>query len=144
MSIRSVYIGIVMMFVFTLPVHAGGKDQVQKYFNNVAVDVKAATDPSAKREILNTSLDKMSRALDMAEGSALLPGEAQGSVNRLRATLQEKRDELNGRNGFTAVSDVQLDNFSDYVVQDMEQAFETVHISLIALLLIIIIVILIV
>jgi hypothetical protein len=144
MSTRSVCIGIAMMFAFTLPVHAGGKDQLQKYFNNVAVEVKAANDPVAKREILHSSLDKMSRALDMAEGSPLLPEEAQGSVSRFRATLQEKRDELDGRNGFVAVSDAQLDNFSDYVVQDMEQALETVHISLISLLLIVIIVILLV
>jgi hypothetical protein len=65
-------------------------------------------------------------------------------IDRYKAILQEKRDELAGVNGFTRVSDVQLNMFSDYVVQDMEQADQMVTISIVTLLLIIIIIILLV
>jgi hypothetical protein len=52
--------------------------------------------------------------------------------------------ELAGSSGYERVSDKDLNAFSDYVVQDMEQAAEMVTISLVALLLIIILVVLIV
>ena len=57
--------------------------------------------------------------------------------------LYDRGDELTGSNGYERVADVQLNAFSDYVVQDMEQAAETVRISLVAALLIVIIIILI-
>ncbi|MCB0287262.1 MAG: hypothetical protein KDE57_11445, partial [Calditrichaeota bacterium] len=61
-----------------------------------------------------------------------------------KATLQDKQDELMGNNGYERVSDAQLNAFSDYVVQDMEQADKTISISLVSALLIVIIIILLV
>jgi len=65
-------------------------------------------------------------------------------IDRLKATLQEKQYELAGTNGYVRVPDEQLNAFSDYVVQDMEQADATITISVVAALLIIIIIILVV
>ena len=131
-----------MMFVLVQAGNAVGADDIQKYFNDTAGKVKAADDPAQKREILNKSLQTMSKALDKVQSSPLISKHDQAGIALLKSTLQEKQDELAGLNGYERVSDVQLNAFSDYVVQDMEQADRTVTISLVALLLIIIIVIL--
>ncbi|HSQ76746.1 MAG TPA: hypothetical protein VLT13_14380 [Bacteroidota bacterium] len=47
-------------------------------------------------------------------------------------------------NGYAGVSDAQLNGFSEYVVQDMEQADQLITISLVTLLLIIILIVLLV
>jgi hypothetical protein len=85
----------------------------------------------------------MSKALDMVQSSPLISKDDRVGIDRLKATLQEKQDELAGLNGYERVSDVQLNAFSDFVVQDMEQADRTITISLVAALLIVIIIILI-
>jgi hypothetical protein len=131
-----------MMFVLVQAGIAGGKDDIQKYFNDTASKVKATTDPVQKREILNKSLQTMSQALDRVESSGLVSQDDRAGIDRFKTTLQEKQDELSGSNGFDRVADAQLNAFSDYVVQDMEQARESVTISLVAALLIIIILIL--
>ena len=63
-------------------------------------------------------------------------------MDRVKATLLEKSEELAGTNGFDRVPDDQLNAFSTYIVQDMEQADKTISIGLVTLLLIIIIIIL--
>ena len=143
MLARTVFGVIMMMFVLVQAGNAGGKDDIQKYFNDTAGKVKAADDPAQKREILNKSFKTMSKALDRVQSSPLISKDDQAGIGSLNATLQEKQDELAGLNGYERVSDEQLNAFSDYVVQDMEQAAQTVTISLVAALLIIIILILI-
>ena len=58
---------IVMMFVLTISANAGGKDGLQKYFNDAAVKVKATNSPSEKRAILNESFQEMAKALTMVQ-----------------------------------------------------------------------------
>lgn len=134
---------IVMMFILALPVNAGGKGEVQKYFNDAANKVKATENVTEKRTILDESLKGMSKVLNVVQSSPFISNEDGEVIGRIKASLQEKQDELTGNNGFTRVSDSQLNNFSNYVVQSMEQA-ETITISLVALLLIIILVVLLV
>jgi hypothetical protein len=146
---RTVFRLIVMMFAMMMLImaYAGivfGQDGLQKYFNNASLKVKATTDPLQKREILSKSFEKMSKALDKVQGSPLISKQDQAGITLLKSTLQEKQDELTGLNGYERISDEQLDAFSDYVVQDMEQAAQMVTISLVALLLIILIAILVV
>jgi hypothetical protein len=143
MKTRIVFGSIVMMFVLALSANADGKEQLQKYFSNAATKVKAADNPSEKRAILNESFQKMSQVLDIVQNSSLISKDDHMGIARFKAALQEKQDELVGANGYTRVSDSQLNAFSDYVVQDTEQA-ETITISLVALILIIILVVLIV
>jgi len=133
-----------MMFVMAFAGIAQGQDNIQKYFSDTACKVKATTDPSQKREILNKSFERMFTALNTVQSSTLISKDDKAGIDRLKVILKEKQDELAGINGYEPVPDAQLNAFADYVVQDMEQATQTVTISLVALLLIIIIVILIV
>jgi hypothetical protein len=141
MKARIAFGFIVMMFVLALPANAGGKEQLQKYFSDAANKVKATDNASEKREILNESFQTMSKALDMVQSSALISKDERVGIDRFKATLQDKQDELAGSNGFVRVSDGQLNAFSNYVVQDMEQAAEMITISVVTLLLIIILVV---
>lgn len=141
MKSKTVFGVLVMMLVLVQAGIAGGKDDIQKYFNDTACKVKATTDPAQKRVILDKSLQTMSKALDKVEGSGLISQEDRAGIRQFKTALQEKQDELAGQNGYERVADAQLNSFSDYVVQDMEQA-QTVTISLVAALLIVIILIL--
>jgi hypothetical protein len=143
MKARTVFGALAMMMVLVQAGFAGGKSDIQKYFNDTAIKVKATADPVQKREILDHSLMAMSKALDRLESSGMISKDDRPGINRFKSTLQEKRDELAGSNGYQRVADAQLNAFSDYVVQDMEQAAETITISLVAALLIIIILVLI-
>ena len=78
----------------------------------------------------------------MVQDSPLMSTEDGVATRRLRERLQEQQDELAGSNGYTRVADARLNAFSDYVVQDMEQADQVVTISVVTLLLILIVVIL--
>jgi len=143
MKARIAFGFIVMMFVLALPASAEGKSGLQKYFNDAATKVKATNDPSEKRAILNESFQTMARALNIVQNSPLISKNDRVSLERFRSALQEKQDELAGNNGYVRVSDGQLSAFSDYVVQDMEQADQTITISVVTLLLIIILIVLI-
>lgn len=140
---RATFGVFVLMIVLVQAGNAQGTDKIQKYFNDTAIRVKAVESPVQKREILNKSLQTMSTALDRVERSGLISKDGRAGVDHFKSTLHEKQDELAGRNGFEKVPDTQLDAFANYVVQDMQQAAETVTISLVAALLILIIVILI-
>ena len=135
---------MVLMFVLALPANAGAKGELQKYFNNTATKVKATDNPSEKRAILSESFQTMSKALDMVQRSPSISKNDCAGIVRVKAMLQEKQDELAGTNGCVRVSDAQLNAFSNYVVQDMEQADQIISISLVALLLIIILIVLVV
>jgi hypothetical protein len=143
MKVSTIFKTIVMMFVLVQMGIAGQKGDIQKYFNDAATKVKATNDVVQNRDILNNSLQTMSKALDKVENAGLISQEDQPAVNRFKAALQERQDELTGSNGFERVSDAQLNAFSDYVVQDMEQADKTITISVVTALLIVIIIILI-
>lgn len=133
----------VMIFVVSLAGIAQGQDKLQNYFSDAAGKVKATTDPTQKRELLNKSFEKMTKALNTVQGSPLVSKDDKAGIEHFKVVLKEKQDELAGLNGFERVPDEQLNDFADYVVQDMEQAAETVTLSLVALLLIILIAVLI-
>jgi hypothetical protein len=120
------------------------QDKVHNYLNDTALKVQATESPVQKREILGKSLSEMTRAIDTVKGAPLTTDQDRATLNRLQANVQEKSDELVGANGFERVPDDQLNAFSTYVVQDMEQADQKITISLVVALLIVIIIILIV
>lgn len=136
------FVSILLMFVFVTPINASGKGELQKHFNNVANKVKATENAIEKRAILENSFKDMSEALDKVQNSFLVSKEDQDGINNLKATLKENQDELAGINGYERVPDSQLNNFSSYVVQSMEQADSTVTISVVALVLIILLAVL--
>ena len=122
---------------------AQAQDAILDHLNDAAVEVKATPDPAEKRAILERNIDGMIGALNTVRGTPMLSEQDAKGIDQVRAQLQEKSDELAGRNGFSPVPDGQLDAFSSYVVQDLEQA-RNVTINVVILLLIIIIIILIV
>ncbi len=138
---KRIVFSVVMMLVLALPAFSGGKGELQKYFSKAADKVKATDNPSEKRAILDESFQTMSKALTMVQWSPLISKEDVAAIDLFKATIQEKQDELRGINGYSRVSDKQLNSFSDYVVQGMEQA-DVIFISLGALLLIILIIVL--
>ena len=139
MKARSGFGCLVMMVALALP--ASG--QLQKHFSEVSNKVKATENAADKRVILDESLQSMMKALDIVESSPSISKADLAGIDRVQASLREKQDELAGVNGFSGISDAQLNAFSEYVVQDMEQADEMITISVVTLLLILIVVILI-
>jgi len=136
------FLSVLVMFVLVIPANAGGKGELQKHFSNIANKVKATENVAEKRAILENSFKDMSEALDKVQSSFLVSKEDQDGIENLKVTLKENQDELAGINGYERVPDSQLNNFSSYVVQNMEQADETITISVVALVLIILLVIL--
>ncbi len=135
---------IIMMFLLAIPVNAGGKGELQEYFSNTAKKVKASENASEKRKILNESFQNMSTALDKVQSLGMISKKDRIGIDHFKTALQDKQDELAGRNGYERVSDTQLNAFSDYVVQDMEQASGVVTISIVTLILLAILLVLIV
>ena len=73
---------------------AMGQDRVHNYFNDTALKVKATESPAAKREILGRSLSEMIRGIDTIKAAPLTTDKDDANLDRLKATLQEKSDEL--------------------------------------------------
>lgn len=132
---------VFMMFVLAIPVNADGKSELKKYFSKTANKVKTTESTVEKRKILNESFQNMNEALDKVQNSGLISKEDRFEIDRFKATLLEKQNELEGKNGYERVPDAQLNAFSNYVVQDMEQAVGTVTISVLALVLIIVLIV---
>jgi len=134
----------VMMLVMAFAGIAHGQDKLQSYLSDAACKVKATADPVQKRAILSNSIENMEKALNKVQGSPLVSKDDKASIDRFKVFLNDKRDELEGVNGYEPVPDAKLNAFANYVVQDMEQASQTITISTVTLLLIIIILILLV
>ncbi|MDT8323326.1 MAG: hypothetical protein RRA94_04365 [Bacteroidota bacterium] len=143
MMARTFLGALIVLFAMTQAASAGGGGEISKYFNNTSREVKATNNLVQKRDILRTSLESMTSALDRVERSNLVPAEDRAGAKLLRTTLQERQDELGGKNGFQPVANDQLNSFSDYLVQDLQQADRYITVSLVTLLLIVIVLILI-
>jgi len=140
-----IILGVAVMMCFMVNSgNAGGKEGIQKYFNDTAGKVKATAEPAQKRAILQDALQTMSTALDKVQNSRLISKTDRASLAGFKATLQEKQDELAGNNGYERVADAQLNAFSHYIVQDMEQASKTITITTLTAILVGVIVILLV
>ena len=117
--------------------------ELKKYVNKVVLQVKSTDDPVEKRAILNESLDRLSGSLASVKTIASLTGEDKEFIDSFMNTLQEQQNELNGLEGFSKVQDPDLDDFADYMQQDIEQANRTITISLTSALLVALILVLI-
>ena len=142
MLIRSALRLLVVLGALSCAGVAMGQSRVHDYFNDTALKVRATENPVLKREILSNRLGEMTRTIDAARGTSLTSAQDDIKLDHLRASLQEKSDELAGANGFDRVPDDQLNAFATYVVQDMEQARETITLSVVTALLIVIIILL--
>lgn len=115
----------------------------KKHFNETVENVHQAENGDEKRAILNNSFDKMNKALDRIESMATLTEEEIAGLNSYRAGLTEKMNELNGLDGFDEIADEDLDDFSNFSQDFIEQADRTVTIGVTTALLILIVLLLI-
>lgn len=113
----------------------------KQHINLMVERVEKAEDPADKRKILNNSFDKMITTFDKVLSMGIVSSDDREAVRMLEADIQEKKNELNGTAGYRRVADSKLNNFANYVQQDLEQA-DTVTISVSATLLIVILVLL--
>lgn len=136
-----------VLVLATSSIGYGNSDDATKkfksYINKTVQKVESAETPGQKRAILNESFDTMLEAFERVESMDRIPAADKEGVAGLRRDIQEKSNELNGRDGYRRVSDSQLNKFANYVQQDLEQADKTITISITTLLLIIIIILLI-
>ncbi len=129
------------------PVYSGdasvkAEHTLRNYLNQTNLEVKNADLSAEKRQILNESLYKLDNVMETVEQMPGVTEAEREHIQAYRNSIREKTDELNGRNGYKAVPDTQLDAFSNYVVQDFEQADSRITISLTTVLLIVIILLL--
>ncbi len=101
------------------------ENRLKEYFNDLLLKVEQTKDPAEKRALLNESLERFLTAMDRIQGLPLLNQEQREATARFTATVQEKRDELNGAAGFAMVANADLNDFAAYMVQDLEQAAQT-------------------
>ncbi len=118
------------------------ENKLKEYFHNTAQQVHNEQDSAKKREILDNSLSKFTQALDAVQETSDLGASDKKALGELKARIDSKLSELRGVDGYEKVANSQLDNFADYVQQDMEQADRYVTISVTTVLLVIIILLL--
>jgi len=114
----------------------------KKHFNETVQQVHQTDDADEKRTILNESFSKMITTLDRIESMANLNEDEIAQLNSFRIDITEKQNELNGLDGFDEVMDEDLDDFSNFSQDFMEQANRTITIGATTLVLILIILLL--
>jgi len=115
----------------------------KNHFNETVQQVHQAENADEKREILDESFSKMIRAIDRIESRANLSEEESEMLSSYKNDISEKQNELNGLDGFDEIQDEDLDDFSNFSQDFMEQADRTVTIGVTTALLILIILLLI-
>ena len=136
---------LLLFTVFSAPLHAqslDAHDKLKKQINEMVENVQTAETAVEKRTILNHSFDDLMTAFNKVSAMDRVPASDKEAIADFKNTIQEKKDELNGTNGYDKVPDTQLDEFADYVQQDIEQADRAITISLTTALLIVIILLL--
>ncbi len=118
-------------------------EKFKAYYNEVVLKVEKEDDFDQKRAILNDSFENMITAYERVSSMKGISAEDQQGLAEMHQRIMSKLNELNGIKGYDLVADVELDNFANYVQNDLEQANRTITISLTTLLLIILILILI-
>ncbi len=97
--------------------------QFKGHLNDTVELVHNAETAIQKRVILNDRLSAFIDATDQALSEEVLAEAVVASLESFKLHFEEKRNELNGEAGFTAIPDDQLNSFATFVQQDTEQAF---------------------
>jgi len=118
-----------------------GHEALKKQINTVVDKVKEAEQPDQKRILLDESLTDMITAIDRVSERRSVSDTDKKGLAKFKEMLNERKDELNGNNGFSKVPNSQLNQYANFVQQDIEQA-DALTISLTTALLIIIILLL--
>lgn len=118
--------------VHTIAIAQSGNisETFKQHFNETVQEVHKADNAEAKRDILNDSFSKMITAIEQIETKTNLTDDEIAQLESYKNDIQEKKNELNGLNGFDEVVDEDLDDFSSYSQQFLEQANRVITISL--------------
>ncbi len=114
----------------------------KKHINEVVQQVEQTESPEEKRALLNNSLTDLVETIEQVENKENVPAEDKAQLAAFKNDLMDKKAELNGEAGFTQVPANQLNNFANFVQQDIEQADRVVTLSLTSALLIVLILLL--
>ncbi|WP_322570433.1 hypothetical protein [Rhodohalobacter sp.] len=136
---------IIMLFALQSMAVAQSADITEtfkKHFNETVQQVHETDNAEEKRVILNESFSKMIHAIDRIESRANLSDEESELLSAFKKDISEKQNELNGLDGFDEVQDEDLDDFSNFSQDFMEQANSTITIGVTTALLILIILLL--
>lgn len=114
----------------------------KKHFNETVQKVQQTDSEDEKRVILNESFTKMITAIDRIEAQENLSEDQIAQLHSYKLGIEEKQNELNGLDGFDEVLDEDLDDFSNFSQQFIEQANRTITIGVTTALLILIILLL--
>lgn len=117
-------------------------DNLKAEINNMVKSVEEAESAVEKREILTVSFDNLITTFNRVESMKQVPESDKKALADFKNSIQEKKDELNGTNGYERVPDTELNDFAQFVQQDLEQADRYVTISVTTALLIILILLL--
>lgn len=121
---------------------ADAHDKLKAEINKMVENVESAETAAEKREILNTSFDNLITTFNRVEAMERVPESDKEALADFKTSIQEKKDELNGDNGYEKVPDSELNDFAQFVQQDIEQADRFITISITTALLIVLILLL--
>ena len=144
-TLYTILASMLFVFAFQTTTFAQSTDLTEtfkKHFNETVLAVQETENADEKRAILNESFDKMITAIDRIESRASLTEEESANLESYKLDLTEKMNELNGLDGFDEIMDEDLDDFSNFSQDFIEQANRTVTIGIGTALLILIILLL--
>ena len=117
-------------------------ETLKQHFNETVQQVQQTENADEKRLILDESFTKMIIAIDRIESQANLSEDQIAQLHSYKLGIVEKQNELNGLDGFEEVLDEDLDDFSSFSQDFVEQANRTITIGIGTALLILIILLL--
>ncbi|MBP3193775.1 hypothetical protein [Natronogracilivirga saccharolytica] len=117
-------------------------ESFKKHFNETVQAVHETDDADEKRAILNESFNKMISVIDRIESAVSLTEDENAILATYKYDLEKKKNQLNGLDGYDQVVDKDLDDFSNFSQDMIEQASRTITIGVTTALLILIILLL--
>src|SRR5690554_4454600 len=136
---------VIALIAFLSPLKAQSskaQEIIKKNINEMVIDVERTSNPTEKRKVLNKTFDKFFTTIERVEKMESVSADDKAGLNEFKASFVEKKNELNGLNGFAKVPDIQLNNYANFVQQNFEQADRIVTVSLTTVLLIVLILLL--
>jgi len=136
---------VIALIAFLSPLKAQSskaQEIIKKNINEMVTDVERTSNPTEKRKVLNKTFDKFITTIERVEKMESVSADDKAGLNDFKASFVEKKNELNGLNGFSKVPDIQLNNYANFVQQNFEQADRIVTVSLTTVLLIVLILLL--
>ncbi|SMO53822.1 hypothetical protein [Gracilimonas mengyeensis] len=133
------------LMTFALPLQAQSADaheKLKKHINEMVEQVQEESDVQQKRVMLNKSLDDLIKAVDRVESNKMVPDSDKKALADFKESLTDRKNELNGTNGYAKVPGNQLNDYANFIQQEMEQADKVVTLSLTTALLIVLILLL--